>query len=169
LSRLRASLGIYGVLGNHDYYEGKIETLQAMKNAKIIPLVNQNRWLKLGSEKIMISGLDDYLEGNVDIDQALTGATEKDFVVLLSHNPDNAELLKDSRAVLTLSGHTHGGQLNLFGVYAPVLHSDYGQKYTRGMVQAPQTKVFVSTGFGTVFIPLRFFARAEIVVIRLKS
>jgi predicted MPP superfamily phosphohydrolase len=69
---------------------------------------------------------------------------------------------------LVLSGHTHGGQITFFGLWAPVVGSDYGQKYRTGMVDNGKTTVVVSNGVGTILPPLRFFAPPQIVVITLE-
>jgi hypothetical protein len=68
-----------------------------------------------------------------------------------------------------LSGHTHGGQVTFFGLWAPYLPSDYGQKYRTGLVVTENTTVIVSNGIGTIFPPIRFFAPPQIVEIILQS
>ena len=67
-----------------------------------------------------------------------------------------------------LSGHTHGGQV-VFPGGAPFVPSQYGQKYLRGLVQAPETLVYVSRGLGTTGVPIRIGSRPEINLITLKS
>ncbi len=89
--------------------------------------------------------------------------------MLVSHEPDFAEELQPGAADLMLSGHTHGGQLTFFGLWAPVVGSEYGQKYRTGTVTNGSTTVIVSNGIGTILPPLRFFARPQIVVITLKK
>ena len=66
-----------------------------------------------------------------------------------------------------LAGHTHGGQVNLPIIGAPVVPSIYGQKYTHGLVQGPVAQVFVSRGIGTIVPPMRLFCRPEIVLVTL--
>ena len=100
-------------------------------------------------------------------ESALGDATTNDGVILLSHNPDFAEMVHDSRVGLMLSGHTHGGQVVIPGFGAPIVPSRYGQKYLGGLVQGPSWQVFVSRGIGTVSPPIRFSCRPEIVLITL--
>jgi len=91
--------------------------------------------------------------------------------VLLSHNPDTAELPvardRRHRVDLMLSGHTHGGQIHIPGLGSPFVPSSYGQKYAHGMVLGPSFRVFVSAGLGTNTIPLRFCCPPEIALITL--
>ena len=88
-------------------------------------------------------------------------------LLLLSHNPDFVETIRDRRVGLVLSGHTHGGQIVLPGYGAPVVPSRYGQKYLYGLVQGPCCRVFVTRGVGTVTPPVRFHCRPEVVLITL--
>lgn len=88
-------------------------------------------------------------------------------MILLSHNPDYAEQLNTDLVDLQLSGHTHGGQVTLFGRWAPLLSSAYGQKYRSGVVSTAHTVVVVSKGIGTITPPVRLFCRPEIVLVRL--
>jgi len=70
---------------------------------------------------------------------------------------------------IVLSGHTHGGQVTLFGLWVPYMPSDYGQKYSGGFAKTAYTAVYVTRGIGMTFLPIRFFARPEITVLTLKS
>lgn len=169
LSRLRAPLGVYGVTGNHDSDTGYRRVVKAMKNSGIVPLENDARWIEIGSERIRLGGVKTSYGEISDAEPTWTGTQKSDFVLLVSHNPDFAEEISDGRVDLMLSGHTHGGQLTLLGLWAPYLPSDYGQKYATGLVQGPQSPVLVSNGIGTGFLPLRFFARPQLNLIVLEK
>jgi hypothetical protein len=67
------------------------------------------------------------------------------------------------------SGHTHGGQVTFFGLWAPYLPSDYGQKYLKGIVETNGITVLISNGIGTSALPIRFFARPQYDVIVLEK
>ena len=168
LSALKAPLGVFAVLGNHDYWHGVTETRGAMTAAGAIELTNAGVWVRRGSERFRLAGVDDLWTGRVDAAAALGDATRDDACLLISHNPDLAEELRDPRVGLVLSGHTHGGQV-VFPGGAPFVPSAYGQKYLRGLVQAPETLVYVSRGLGTSGIPVRIASRPEINLITLKS
>lgn len=166
LAALEAPLGVYGVFGNHDYWNGELETRQGMAAAGITELTNCGVWLTRGPDRFRLAGVDDLWQGRPDVAAALGYATLEDACLLVSHNPDLAETLNDPRVGLVLSGHTHGGQL-LLPTGAPYTGSRYGQKYLRGLVQAPATRVFVSCGLGTTHLPVRIGSRPEINLIRL--
>ena len=89
--------------------------------------------------------------------------------MVVSHNPDFAEKLRDERVGLVLSGHTHGGQLCVPGFGAPIVPSRYGQKYLHGLVAAPATTVYISRGLGTVTPPMRYNSPPEITLITLQA
>ena len=97
--------------------------------------------------------MDDLWEGDPSLDAALDGVRPDEACVLVSHNPDFAEMIRDRRVGLVLSGHTHGGQVVFPGGKAPFVPSAYGRKYLRGSRQAPETVVYVSRGLGTAVEP----------------
>jgi predicted MPP superfamily phosphohydrolase len=68
---------------------------------------------------------------------------------------------------LVLAGHTHGGQVTFFGLWAPFTSSKFGQKYRTGIVETGRTRVIISNGIGTITPPVRFFARPQIIIIDL--
>src|SRR4051812_9794233 len=146
LANLSAPLGVYGVLGNHDYRDGLDETRAGMKRAKVGELTNRGVWLTRGGSRLRLCGVDDLWHGRPDVTAAVGDATPGDAVLLVSHNPDVAETLTDRRVGLVLSGHTHGGQVTVPGYGAVVTGSRYGRKYAHGLVEAPATRVYVSAG-----------------------
>jgi uncharacterized protein len=168
LKRLKAPLGIYGVLGNHDHWEDPDLTKKRMAESGIILADNKGFWVAKGAEKIKIGGVGDYYEDAQDIGPTIDDAKKNDFVILLSHNPDYAESIGPDRIDLIVSGHTHGGQVTLFGLWAPLLPSNHGQKYRTGLIDCGKYKLIVSNGIGTIKPPIRFFARPQIVTVILK-
>jgi predicted MPP superfamily phosphohydrolase len=169
LQALQARWGIYGVLGNHDYTVGGEEVKDWMKRAGITLLENDGKWLHRGKGKIKIAGVADIREAVPDLAPILWDVGDRDFLLLLSHNPDFAEELDTHLVNLVLSGHTHGGQITLFNRWAPLTSSNYGQRYRQGLVATSRTKVLISRGIGTVTLPFRFFARPEIWEVVLKK
>jgi predicted MPP superfamily phosphohydrolase len=169
LAGLRAPRGVYGVLGNHDYWHGLAETKAEFRAAGITELTNSGVWLTRRGERFRLAGVDDLWEGRPDLAAALGDASQADACLLVSHNPDFAETLRDARVGLVLSGHTHGGQVVVPGYGAPIVPSRYGQKYLKGLVEAPATKVYVSRGLGTVTPPMRYNSRPELTLITLRS
>jgi len=162
LKNLKAPLGVYGVLGNHEHWADAESSRQALSEAGVTLLDNRAEWVELGGGRIRVGGVGDMWTDVQDIAPTVEDAAAGDFAILLSHNPDYAEGLKTDKVDLMLSGHTHGGQVTVFGLWAPVKSTAYG-KYVSGMVDAGGTKVFVTKGIGMAGLPIRFFARPEIV------
>lgn len=167
LRSLEAPLGKFGVLGNHDYYNNGELARQGMRDAEIVVLDNTAQWVTYGSGRIKVGGVGYFNHRFHSIEPAIKDVREDDFVILLSHNPDYAESIRNHKIDIVLSGHTHGGQITLFGLWAPYIPSLYGQKYRTGMVETEYTRVYVSNGVGTTDIPVRFFARPQIIVFEL--
>jgi len=168
LGKLRAPLGVFGVLGNHDYYPYADLKKRSIAAAGITLLDNKGAWIVKGKERIRIGGVGDLWRGTQDLEQTLKGTTYSDFVILLSHNPDYIEEIKPGLIDLMLSGHTHGGQISLFGLWAPKLPSAYEQKYRSGVIREGNTTLIISNGIGVTFPPARLFTPPQIVVVTLK-
>ena len=169
LEFLKAGKGIYTVYGNHDYYDYKKITSR-LKEQGINILKNSSAEIKTENGSIVIAGIDDYLRGTPDIEKALGGSGEM-FTILLCHNPDYFEIMPEEakeKTDIILSGHTHGGQLNLFG-FAPFVPSRYGSKYRYGMKETKNSRIYITSGLGGVVFPMRFMARPEIVNLVLKK
>lgn len=166
LSKLKAPLGVYGVLGNND---PKNVSIQAMQNAGITYIGNNAVWVgSSNTSRIRVGGV-----GDMDTDvpnqlPILAGVTPEDFVILVSHKPDYFPKVSKSKVDLVLSGHTHGGQIIFFGLYAPFINSQYGQEYVTGEKKLGNDTMIISNGIGMVWAPVRFFARPQIIVITLK-
>ncbi|HEB02905.1 MAG TPA: metallophosphoesterase [Nitrospirae bacterium] len=166
---ISAPMGVYAVLGNHDFWSGRaaVEMLvKGLPNAKW--LRNEGIVIMQGGEHLMIAGVDDYWHS-----YSLERALGKSDVckVLLSHNPDvNMDIDRKGRHVdLVLSGHTHGGQIVLPFVGALFLPVKTGRRYQEGIVQDGQRLTFVSRGVGTVILPFRLKCPPEVSVLTLRS
>ncbi|GAA5533554.1 metallophosphoesterase [Deinococcus aluminii] len=181
LGRLRAPLGVYGVWGNHDYgsfglpdahgrgaarpdWQARRQELgAAFARAGVTILRDAGRALR---DDLWVGGVDDFWFGRPDPGAALAGAGER-ATLLLSHNPDLLPELPGP-AGLVLCGHTHGGQLRLPLIGAPVVPSRYGQRYALGWVRgAYGTPAYVSRGLGTSGVPLRNLCAPEVTVLTL--
>lgn len=175
IAKLKSKHGIFSVLGNHDYWEDPELIQQGLINCGFNVCDNQSYWIKEGNDSIKIGGVGDLWEDVQIIENTTKDVEQNDFCILLSHNPDYMELLNTDRVDLMLSGHTHGGQITFFGLYAPIMpstgHPEYmqtGQKYRYGWKEKNNTKLYVTTGIGMGKFPFRFFAQPEIVEITLK-
>jgi uncharacterized protein len=181
LAELRAGVGVVGVLGNHDWWEGAQEMMRCFAKAGI-PLVDNDRLfvtrdralVRRADEGLCVAGIGDYREDpRLSFADALGGVPADVPRLLLSHNPDAAEdqtfLNSRLRVDLMLSGHTHGGQCWVPGLGTPITASEFGAKYASGLVRGPACPVFVSRGIGTTVLPIRFGVPPEVAVIELRS
>lgn len=168
LGRLTAPLGVYAVLGNHDYWESGELSFVSMTNAGITNLTNRHVVIERGGQKLYLAGLDDPWAGKPDLPRALQGVAPHETAVVLCHNPDYIEQVADPRAKLWLSGHTHGGQICLIP-NRPILHpSKCGLRYIAGLAICAEMQIYVSRGLGTVSPPLRWNCPAELPIIELQ-
>ncbi len=169
LAPLQAPLGVYAVPGNHDYIVG-IERWRGalLAQRRIHDLTNRAALLDVGGARLCIAGVDDFYEGRPTL-AFLLPPEARDLTILLAHGPDQAEQLRrcGDAIDLVLSGHTHGGQVRLPFLGAPINSATNRDLYTEGLRRRPWTQVYTSRGIGTVHLPIRFLARPELALIRL--
>ena len=175
---LKSKYGILGVLGNHDHWEDAALCRKAIKDIGIPLIDNDRMFLRVGhglqreapglNEGLCIAGLGDLWTDSLIPQRAFRDVPETMPRVVLSHNPDSAEKIDTQwRIDLMLSGHTHGGQVSFPVIGAPIVPSDYGQRYTGGLCQSPIGPVIVSCGVGMAYFPVRLNVPPEIVEITL--
>ena len=161
------------VLGNWEYQAEinfvELEDIYTASNCDL--LINQTKQYSFKNKTISITGLDDFYRGNPDFDSAIKEYKKSDYHVVLSHCPQYADniaeqITNDINVDFILSGHTHGGQINLFG-FVPVLPKGSG-RYLKGWYNNTP-KLYVSKGVGTGVLPLRFRSRAEIAIFNMAS
>lgn len=168
LSKLKAKRGIYTVVGNHDYFLGKALIMEQLESNSFKLLLNDKEKICIGNDYIEIIGIDDLLEGKPNT--SLLKEDSKSFSIAVSHNPDFFGKFKNAiNYDLGLSGHTHGGQVTFFGLYAPYTSSKYGQKYIRKVIKEGNRTILVSYGIGNGSLPIRFFAKPDFLEITLKK
>lgn len=171
-SRLTAQDGVYGVLGNHDFYTKDVEQVAEVVNQCGIRLIrNQYLTLRRGGESLILAGVDDAEIPPVArnyITRSLAGAPDEPARVLLCHRPYFLREAIDSQVDLMLSGHTHGGQIVLarFGneVMAP---ARLASPFVAGLYKRSGTQLYVSRGIGTVGLPIRINCPPELTLITL--
>ncbi len=161
LSRLRARYGVLAVLGNHDFRVGADAVTSALRRKHIEVLRNQHVAIQFGGSSLYVAGVDDYGYG-ADVRRAVRGIPRDSATVLLAHNPRIIHLASRHGVSLVLSGHTHGGQVNL-----PLLGTVYGRsperlRYKIGWDRLGPTQIYVSRGIGTIVLPWRLRCPAEI-------
>ena len=168
-ANLKAPFGLYAVLGNHDNWVDRLKTIESLKSAQAVVLDNDARWVESGGSRIRIGGVGDLWTEEQDIAPTLDGVGADDYVILVSHNPMYVNSLPEDSVDLMLSGHTHGGQIIFTGLIVPFLPGRLRGTYMSGVYSVNGTELIVSNGIGTVFAPVRFMVRPQIMVITLKS
>ena len=167
LGELRAPEGVWAVLGNHDHLTDPQLTARALQNHKITVLDNANTTLRRGPDTLQLAGVDDWTWNAHDWRRALNGLDPKRPSVLLAHQPRTLDWAEAANFSLILSGHTHGGQINLPLVGAPA-NFNHNLPYLRGHYQRGATQLYVSRGTGVIGLPARLGVRPEIAVLRLR-
>ncbi len=162
-----APMGVFGVLGNHDHLAGPRLAVDAMDAVGITPLVNQFTTLVRGRSRLVVSGVDDLdAVPGWGPDFAAARGGPADFRILLCHQPNGWRAGRAAGAHLTLSGHTHGGQiavpsrgLNVARLSTP---------YVAGPYERGGQILYVSRGIGVGAVPLRFGVPPEVDLITLR-
>lgn len=165
LAAVRAPLGIYGILGNHDF----IEEAEEFENMGVRMLINESVEIRRDDQSLWLAGLDDpHYYGCDDLPGALRGVPPDAFKILLVHTP---EIIPEAAAAgisLYLCGHTHGGQI-CFPLIGPVLlNASCARRYARGRWSYGRVQGYTSNGIGSSGVPVRFLCPPEAVLIELK-
>lgn len=163
LARMRSRLGTYAVLGNHDWSHTGARMGRALRDAGIELLENR----AVAVEGFWIAGLGDLTKRTADLDGTLAQIPDDEPVLLFSHNPDLFPRVP-GRVALTLSGHTHGAQVNIPLLREKLTPSRFGSRYTGGHIEEGGRHLYVSDGIGTSRFPIRFRASPEIAVLELR-
>ena len=168
LSLLQPPLGVFAVPGNHEYdAQADIGFFGSfLREHGVEVLINRGVRLEHRGESFWLAGVDDLSRGRPDIQAAVQQAHEHEPIILLSHHPDFFIEAAYLGVDLTLSGHTHGGQITFFG-WTPIKHTRLG--FWRGHFEHEGAQLYVGRGGGTSDVPLRIHAPGEVPVIHLKT
>jgi uncharacterized protein len=165
LARLQAPLGTVAVIGNHDWRNSGDRMWRALDTHGITVL--ENRAVQLDG-RLWVAGLADMRHRTPNVVRALRDVPAGAPVIVLSHDPDVFPRVP-GRVALTLSGHTHGGQVAIPLLRRPMLPSYYGERYARGHVVEHDRHLLVTSGVGTSGLPIRFLAPPEVLVVTLRN
>lgn len=164
LRDLRAPLGVFAVLGNHDWWYDGARVTRALEGAGVRVLEDAAVSVTANGRSLWIAGVSDALTRRADVTRALAPVPDGAPVIVLTHNPD-LFVRMPARVLLTLAGHTHGGQVNLPVLGRLIVPSRYGERYAIGHVHENGRDLFVTPGIGTSIIPVRFRVPPEISLI----
>lgn len=163
-----APLGIYAVLGNHDWWYNGAKVRRALEDNGIRVLEDEVAEVKWRDKSFWLVGLADLWTRPQHVQDAIAKAPQGSTIIALTHNPDIFPSLPPSVPLL-LAGHTHGGQVNLPVIGQPIVPSHFGQRYAAGHIFDNGHHIFVTTGIGTSILPVRFRVPPEIVILTIKS
>lgn len=166
ISTLEAEQGVYSVLGNHDHWADTDRSLHWLEKT------GQNmrgkvRPIERDGKRIWLAGGGDLWEDHLDLDGLIGGIPEMDCRIVLAHNPDSADTNHSGRIDLMISGHTHGGQVNIPMIGPPILPVT-NKNYSSGLKLSKKKEcIFISKGIGWAIYPVRFNCFPEIAVLEL--
>lgn len=166
LSGLKAPLGVYSVLGNHDHWADAKRSYYWLERSGQ-DLRHKAIRIEREGKHLWLAGAGDLWNDYRPLDRVLAGVPDSDCRVLLAHNPDTADKRCSKRIDLVISGHTHGGQVNIPFVGPPLLPVR-NKEYTSGLKRSLRgNPVFISRGIGWTVYPVRLNCYPEIAVLEL--
>ncbi len=182
--KLKAPLGTYAIMGNHDWWDdltaqkighGPILGQRALEDVGIPVLENKAARLIKNGIPFWLSGTSSIVaiktkrrgrfEGRDDLPGTLAQITDPAPIIHMAHEPDLFTVIPD-RVSITLSGHTHGGQVRLMG-WSPIVPSQFGNRFAYGHIIEEGRHLIVSGGLGCSIAPIRFGVPPEITVVDL--
>lgn len=178
-NRLNRDVLKAAILGNHDH-KNKVDIqtyMQMLEQNNCVLLTNKSKAFLIRGERIMVTGVDDFIEGEPCFSDAIKSVGKEKNHLLLVHSPKQLEKVKKELKVINkarnfdeqlniqyaFAGHNHGGQVKILG-FAPVMPEKSG-KYISGWYNKKPPYLYVSNGFGTSTLPFRFGARSEVTVL----
>ena len=168
MARVRARYGTFAALGNHEYWYGKLNEIQAIFRQYRIPLLrNAHRVVQTERGPFAVAGIDDLRAGHPDLEATLHGLNSAIPTLLLSHRPEIFPQAAAHGIPLTLAGHYHGGQIKLSLPGRDISLAHLITPYPGGLYRINASRLYVSRGIGTTFTPLRLNVPPEITLLHL--
>jgi len=152
---------VIAVLGNHDHWNNAEIVEAGLKQHGITVLRNTSVPLERDGGKIWIAGIDDAVVRKADLRQALSRVPSNEATILLAHEPDFADHASSFPVDLQLSGHSHGGQVRIPGLGAPILPA-MAVRYPMGLYRVGEMQVYTNVGIGVINPPVRFMCPPEV-------
>jgi len=168
LKDLKAPLGVYTVLGNHDWWYNGERVRRAFEQNGIKVLEDQTAEIGWRGRSFQLAGLADLFTRPQHVREVIESVPPGSTIIAITHNPDIFPRLP-GQVPLLLAAHTHGGQVNIPLIGTPIVPSRFGSKYTAGHILENGHHLFVTTGIGTSILPVRFRVPPEIVILKIES
>ncbi|KFN01627.1 metallophosphoesterase [Bacillus clarus] len=168
LRTIQAPFGKFAIYGNHDHGGYGTEYYkQIMYDSEFQLLQNKEKRIRLlDHSEISIFGIDDMLLGKPEIEATLRNAKQDIYTIVLVHEPDIAPKISEFPINLQLSGHSHGGQVQI-PFLGPIITPVLAKYYTEGFYHIHDLLLYVNRGLGRTRVPFRFMARPEITIFTL--
>jgi hypothetical protein len=169
LSRVQTAYGTYACLGNHEHWHGDLEGFERifLKN-KIILLNNSHEIVNTSEGPLGVIGIEDLVAGDPDLEKAISRIEKGIPRILLSHRPEIFPQAASKGISLTLAGHYHGGQIALKLPGLKFSLANLHTHYTEGLFQIKDSYMYVTSGIGTTFTPVRLNSPPEITLLNLR-
>lgn len=162
---------VYFVSGNHEWDNPDTEVFfTGLEERKVTMLDNKNTTITLADVTINLAGVADNSTDHDKLEEGLEGLNENNYTILLSHAPDTSNTTRDSITDLTLSGHTHGGQVRLPFI-GSIVAPDQGffPALDKGVYQWEKDKyLYIDSGLGTSMLPIRFLNQSQLSLLTVK-
>jgi hypothetical protein len=169
LGKLTGRDGVFAAMGNHDYFtEGEI-VAEGLTDAGLTVLRNRGLTIRRGDASLYVAGVDDTWTHRHDLAAALAARPPGAPVVLLAHDPALFPEAIERGVDLTLSGHTHGGQIGLPGLARRLNLARVMTRFTTGLYRSGTSALYVNRGLGTTGPPVRLAVAPEIALLTLRS
>lgn len=165
LGKLKSRYGTYACLGNHDHWTDADLVTHLFRGEGIHMLVNEGLRLEAEGVSFWLAGVDDHMVGKTDVAAAMRGSYPDEMKLLLAHNPIIFRQSVRSKIDLTLSGHTHGGQVKIRDGEKRIIRR---RKLTSGLHRRKQSQIYITRGIGTVVLPVRYQCPPEISLLELR-
>lgn len=166
LGSMKAKYGIFACLGNHDHWTDADLVTHLFKGEGINMLVNEGLRFEALGASFWLAGVDDYMVGKTDVAAALRGSYPDEMKLLLAHNPIIFRESVRAGIDLTLSGHTHGGQIKIRDDEKRLLPR---RKLSSGLHLRKDSQIYITRGIGTVVVPMRYQCPPEISLLELRT
>jgi hypothetical protein len=167
LAKLNAAEGLWAVLGNHDFSTDPRHVTHALEAQGITVLANRSVAISRNGASFWLGGVNDVLSETADVGQTVRGIPEDEATVLLAHEPDYADLVRQYPVDLQISGHSHGGQVRL-PLLPPLFLPELARKYFLGLYQIGSLTLYTNAGLGTVGVPVRLNCPPEITLMTMR-
>jgi predicted MPP superfamily phosphohydrolase len=166
LGKLKARHGVYACLGNHDHWTDAELVTHLFRGEGINVLINEGLRFEDQDGSFWLAGVDDYMVGKTDVASSLRGSFPDEMKILLAHNPIIFREAARAGIDLTLSGHTHGGQIKIRDDDKRILPK---RKLKAGLHRRRDSQIYITRGIGTVVLPIRYQCPPEISLLELRA